>query len=296
MEDLILLSMKQRAGVLLKGVPSKGSGAHTPTHRPRQAGWGKEAPFSNTSPPSPLHPDLRKLFCAIKESVGPTSESKPGGPAADSRAATSALVTAAHEHVDAHIPSRAALEVDVRSALTGSRKSLAPEITGLLLTTRRAQLFAVFLTKHGHPAVAPTGLRLEAAERELRRARWRAKDTRKSVLTRLRRAHPKFSPKRLAGLVERDQANAVHFFARHIRDDCMQSFNAEWSGLSDPQAHVRMTEEQAWLPLLLHELRYDFGLELQEISDVVTHAKVVRVAEFDLDAVSKMLSRSKRQR
>jgi hypothetical protein len=250
-------------------------------------------------PPSPLHPDLEKLFSAVKHPTASAGNINQDATEND-REKMADPVLAANEYADAHMLPRADLEADVRGALAGPRRKLAAQITGLLLTTRRAQLIAVFLAKHEHPAVLTVGVRLKAAEGELRRARWRATDTRKRALTRLRLAHPKFSKQRLLGLVKRDRAtltaNAVHFFARHIRDTCMQHFNAHWSGLSDPQDHVRMTEERAWIPLLLHELRYDFGLELQEIVDVVTHAQVAGGARLDLDAVSKMLARSTRHR
>jgi hypothetical protein len=270
----------------------------TPIHQPRRSGWDSGPSPPNALPPSPLHPDLAKLFSAFKEARAPTGinsqvpELDPGNAAA--------LVTEAQEYADRHMPKVAELEAGVRGALASPRKQLAARITGLLLITRRAQLVAVLLAKHNHPAAVSAGDRLKAAQEELRLARWRATDTRKRALTRLRLAHPKFSKQRLVGLVERDRAtlmaNAVHFFARHIRNTCMEHFNAHWSGLSDPQDHVRMPEERAWMPLLLHELRYDFDLELQEIVDVVTHAQVVGGAKLDLDAVSKMLARSTRQR
>ena len=240
-----------------------------------------------TVPSAPL--DLKELFRRVTE---------PEGQATTFTDSPTALLDKALKHANTHTPDPSDLLRLVRHTLPVKERPHAAQIAGLLRATRRAQLIAVCLRKSGYPPLTISATRLEIAQHELQRARWRAKDTRKRVLAKLRLAHPRLGPKKLRLLRDSNkavlEADAVHCFACLLRDTYMEDFNAEWSGLSHPQAHVRMVEERAWVPLLVQELRYDYGLELQTIADLLADAGIVR--EITLDDVSKILARSQHQR
>src|SRR5262249_55879168 len=131
--------MKPRGHTPARTKRKKESEPPTRINRPRQSGWDSGPSPPSALPPSPLHPDLAKLFSGFKDAGASKVDSNPHVPELDA-GNVAALVTEAQKYADTHMPKRAELEAGVRGALASPRKQLAAPVTGLLLTTRRAQL------------------------------------------------------------------------------------------------------------------------------------------------------------
>jgi hypothetical protein len=188
---------------------------------------------------------------------------------------------------------------DAQKILPNRPVSEVRDIASLLLQTRRAQVS----TAH-HVDLAIIESKLQAAQSELKRWRWAATKVRQRARIRVRKDNPHAPEATIHQLVESDpsvlEARGLHFFSFGIRESYADRFNGSVTGLSTPQSKIGADWRNSFVPLVIHELRFDAKLELEEIAELLERAQLVRVSRegevLTLDYVSKVLSRSKYQR